>query len=138
MHYAFEFTVSPVDTVDSPLVESMILGSGIIKEVVISFPYGCADSVRCYLCNDSIQLLPINQDGYYSGDGFNINASLWYDLVANTNKLYFVGWSVDAAYDHVIKIFINVKEDNEPDMVVVQSRVVELVDHVISLVKSYL
>ena len=112
MHYAFEFTVSPEDTVDSPVVEQIILGSGIVKDVVFSFPYGCANTVRCYICNDSIQLLPINQDGYYSGDGFNLSASLWYDLVANSNKLYFVGWSVDAAYDHAIKIFINVKEDN--------------------------
>jgi hypothetical protein len=30
-----------------------------------------------------------------------------------------------------------VKEDNEPDMVIIQSKVVELMDHLISLIRSY-
>lgn len=137
MHYAFEFTVEPAHTVDSPLVEVIVLGSGILRNVEIHFPVGCNGCVRCCVLNDAVQLLPVNQDGFYSLDGEAIKANLWYDLVANTNRLYFVCWSVDAGYNHRISVLLDVKEDNEPDMVIIQSKVVELMDHIISLIKSY-
>lgn len=138
MHYAFEFNVEPTHTVDSPLIEEIILGSGVLRSVTFNFPYGAANVVNCCLYNDAVQLLPTNQDGFYSGDGISIPANLWYDLSANTNKLYFIGWAVDASYSHVIRVLMDVKEDNEPDMVILQSKITDLMDHLISMIKSYL
>ena len=138
MHYSFFFTVQHENDVDNPLVETIKLSSGVLRKVQISIPVGVNWSVRCCILNDSLQLLPTNHDGYYSGDGTVIDANLWYDLLSNPNTLYFVGWSVDTEYDHKIGVVLDVKEDNEPDILQVQSRVVELIDHLISMIKSYL
>lgn len=138
MHYSFFFTVEPENDVDNPVVETIKLASGVLRGVHLSIPSGVNSSVRCCILNDAVQLLPSNPDGYYSGDGVVIDASLWYDLVQNPNVLYFVGWSVDAGFDHEIGIMLDVKEDNEPDMVVLQSKLGEVMDHLISMIKSYL
>ena len=138
MHYSFFFTIEPSNDVDNPVVETIKLASGVLRGVHLSIPAGVNSSVRCCVLNDSVQLLPSNQDGYYSGDGVVIDASLWYDLTLNSNVLYFVGWSVDSNYDHEIGIMLDVKEDNEPDMVVLQSKLGEVMDHLISMIKSYL
>ena len=138
MHYSFFFTVEPGNDVDNPVVETIKLASGILRGVHVSIPSGVNNTVRCCILNASVQLLPSNQDGYFSGDGVVIDASLWYDLVVNPNTLYFVGWSVDANYDHTIGIMLDVKEDNEPDMTLLQSKLVDVMDHLISMIKSYL
>lgn len=138
MQYSYFFTVEPENDVDSPVVETIKLASGILREVHLSIPSGVNNTVRCCILNDAVQLLPSNQDGYYSGDGITINAPLWYDLVANSNTLYFVGWSVDANYEHTIGIMLDVKEDNEPDMTLLQAKLGDVMDHLISMIKSYL
>ena len=138
MQYSYFFTVEPENDVDSPVVETIKLSSGILRGFHLSIPSGVNNSVRCCILNDAIQLLPSNQDGYYSGDGVVIDASLWYDLIVNPNTLYFVGWSVDANYEHTIGIMLDVKEDNEPDMVILQSKIIDIMDHLISMIKSYL
>ncbi len=138
MHYSFFYTVEPDNDVDNPVVETIKLASGILRGVNLYIPAGVCDSVRCCILNDSVQLLPSNQDGYYSGDGISIPASLWYDLTSNPNTLYFVGWSVDADYPHTIGIFLDVKEDNEPDMVLLQAKLIDVFDHLISMIKSYI
>lgn len=138
MHYSFFFTVEPENDVDNPVVETIKLASGILRGAHLSIPSGVNNTVRCCILNDAVQLLPSNQDGYYSGDGVVIDASLWYDLIVNPNTLYFVGWAVDANYDHTIGIMLDVKEDNEPDMTLLQSKLGDVMDHLISMIKSYL
>ena len=138
MHYSFFLTVSPDNDVDNPALQAIKLGSGILREVKISFPSGCNGVVRCFLANDSVQLLPTNQDGYYALDGDSVVARLWYDLSINTNTLYFIGWSVDADYSHELCVMLDVKEDNEPDMTMLQSKIIDVLDHLVSMIKSYL
>ena len=138
MHYSFFFFFYPDNDVDNPVVETIKLASGVLRGVHVSIPTGVNNTVRCCILNDAVQLLPSNQDGYYSGDGVVIDASLWYDLIVNPNTLYFVGWSVDANYEHTIGIMLDVKEDNEPDMVILQSKIIDIMDHLISMIKSYL
>ena len=138
MNYSFFLTVSPENTVEAPSVQAIKLGSGVLREAKIAFPSGCNGVVKCLLANDSVQLLPTNQDGYYSLDGDYVIARLWYDLTLNSNILYFVGWSENAEYSHDLCIMLDVKEDNEPDMIMLQSKIIDVLDHLISMVKSYL
>lgn len=138
MHYSFFFTIEPGNDVDNPVVETIKLASGVLRGVKIHFPVGCNGCARCCVLNDSKQLLPTNSDGFYALDGDSVNAPLWYDLSVNSNVLYFVGWSYGAEFDHDISVLLDVKEDNEPDMVMLQAKISEVIDHLISMIKSYL
>ena len=138
MNYSFFAQVDVDNTVDNPVVESVKLGSGVLRNVKILFPSGCNGTVRCCLVNDGYQLLPTNQNGYYDLDGDFVDASLWYDLQANPNQLWLVCWSVNAGYSHTIRILLDVKEDSEPDPWATQEKIVELMNRIVTLVKGYL
>ena len=61
---------------------------------------------------------------------------MWYDIDSEGNDLYFYGWGDDTDYIHNVYVTIDVKESTEPDIILVQSRIVDLLDHLINTIKS--
>ena len=138
MLYSYDFEVAPTNTVESPLIAEIKLTTGILRQIEVGFPTGTATVVRCCIANDAIQLVPSNQDGYLTGDGRVVVARPWYDLLKNPNTLYFVGWSVNALKTHTINVILDVKDPDEPDLILIQRDVLKLINEVISLIRHYL
>lgn len=117
MHYSFELVVEPANTVSNPAVTTMKLHAGIVRRVQIQFPPGPAYTVRCFITNGVVQLLPTNVNGYYKGDNIIVDASCWFDTSVFGNTLYAVGWNVGARYRHTLTIMIDVLEKEELETV---------------------
>lgn len=136
MHYSFFLTVEPSNDVDNPAIETIQLASGIIENIQIFFPIGCSGVIRCCLANDSIQLLPTNQNSYYALDGNEVNANIHYDLDANTNTLYLIAWSIGSSYNHTLTLHADVRGHDEPSLEFLQLRFIDLMDRFIDLIRS--
>ena len=136
MIYSYSYEVLPTDTADDPVISSIKLNSGFIRRIQISFPIGCAFAVKVCILNNSRQIAPTNQDGVLCHDGGTIDIPMWYDIDSEGNDLYFYGWGDDADYAHTVYVTIDVKESTEPDIILVQSRIVDLLDHLINTIKS--
>lgn len=138
MHYSYEVEVTPSDVVTDPVVYPIVLATGILRRVRIFFPYGCSRAVRCSLWDRSIQILPTNQDGYYSLDGEVADADVYYSLDDNDHYLYLVAWAVDTAYNHTITIHLDVQGPEEPDANKVMVLLNSTLDRLIDLCRSLL
>ena len=138
MIYSYSYEILPTDTVDNPVVGHIKLNSGFIRRVQVSFPVVCAFAVKCCIYNDSRQLIPTNQDGVLCHDGGTFDVPMWYDIDNQGNDLYFVGWGDDLDYSHSVYLSIDVKESTEPDILLVQSRVIDLLEHLINVIKGIL
>ena len=136
MHYSYEVEVTPSDVVTDPVVYPIVLATGILRRVRIFFPYGCSRTVRCSLWDRAIQILPTNQDGFYSLDGNTVDADVYYSLDDNDHYLYLVAWSVDSAYNHTLTIHLDVQGPEEPDANKVMVLLNATLDRLITLCRS--
>ena len=138
MIYSYSYEILPTDTVDNPVVGHIKLNSGFIRRIQISFPIGCAFAVKACILTNHRQIAPTNQDGVLCHDGGTIDIPMWYDIDSEGNDLYFYGWGEDTSYAHTVYVTIDVKESTEPDIILVQSRIVDLLDHMITIIKQIL
>ena len=136
MHYSYEVEVTPDDSVTDPVVYPTVLATGVLRRVRIFFPYGCSRTVRCSLWDRAIQILPTNQDGYYSLDGNVVDADVYYSLDDNDHYLYLVAWAVDSAYNHTLTIHLDVQGPEEPDANKVMVLLNATLDRLITLCRS--
>jgi len=137
MHYSYAVTVLTTETVDNYNLKVIKLGSGILKRVEIVFPLGCAYTIRSQLWSSANQVLPTNPDGYYSLDGDKVVADLHYDLDVHGNTLYLVSWTTGSSYDHGLTVHLEVQGVDEPDVTKLQDKMIETINRLIDLCKSF-
>jgi len=92
----------------------MHLTHGIIHQVEIAFPPGCAGLVHASIWRYEHQAWPTNPDHKFAWDDYNLvirNES--YGLVDHPYLLYLRAWSEDDSYQHVIVARIGIKK---PDL----------------------
>lgn len=106
MVYSFDITVS-ANTLESDKQETRLkLTYGIIHQIDIIFPRGCAGLVYCHL-NDALhQVFPTNPDGDFSGDGFPITGKIFHEVAEEPFELQAWTWNKDDTYDHTITVRI--------------------------------
>ena len=115
MHYSYSIPVLTTNTVHNPVEFSIKLATGILRRCQIFFPKGCSSLVRCQLWSDAAQIAPQNPDGYYALDGNVADASLYHDLDAVSNQLWFVAWAFHCSYNHTLQVHLDVQGRDEPD-----------------------
>lgn len=136
MHYSYEVTVTPSDDYNNPVVYEIKLASGILLSADFLFEVGDGFSTCVCLWSDSKQLLPVNVEGFYTGDNIMIHAPCYYPLTAEGNLLYLVAWNRGGIYDHDVNVYLHVKGDNEPDVYSLQQSLNDTIDRLISLIRS--
>ena len=114
MHYVFDLTILPTNLVDNPALCSIKLGAGIIKHATIVFPAGVRRKIRCYVAMASKQIMPTNQDSYYSEDNYVVEAPFYIKMSEESNELWFVAWSVGSGYNHNLRLMLEVQGVDEP------------------------
>jgi len=113
MHYTYPITVQPSNTADKPVIVRCKLTTGIIRHVSIYFPRGCNYVVRVQIHTDALQLLPSNQDGYYTGNDYAVECSCYFPTDVFGNELIIRAWSRNARYPHTICVYIDLVEPAE-------------------------
>ncbi len=106
MVYDFRITV-PANTPESDKQETRLkLTYGIIHQIDIEFPPGCANMVKLTI-NDALhQVFPTNPDGYFSGEHPPISGKVFHEVAEEPFELQVKTWSPGTTYDHEITVRI--------------------------------
>ena len=137
MHYSFFLTVTPANDVDNPAYCHIHLAAGVLENIKLFFPVGCSQVIRATLETDAVQLLPTNQNSYYSLDGEVVDANLHYDMDAETNSLWLKAWTIGSSYDHTLTLHCEVRGPDEPSLELVMSKILDTIDTLADLIRNY-
>jgi len=109
MFFCWDITI-PADTQEYDPLESWLkLGSGIITRIDVKFPSGCHGMVKIRVFLESLQLAPLSEDEWVTGDDETVPTETGAELTDHPYKLKFVGCSPDTTYDHTITVRIELK-----------------------------
>lgn len=102
MFYSFSVNV-PASTPESGAIEETFkLDYGIVRQVSIIFPAGCASLVHCKIFHREHQVWPTSLDDDFNGDDIAINFNESYELTDAPYELKAVCWSDSTVYDHTL------------------------------------
>lgn len=110
MFYRYSLTVPASTAKSNPLQKTIYLTHGIIHQVEIGFPPGCAGLVHTALWRFEHQVWPTNPDETFAWDDYNIvirNEN--YGLITRPYSLTLSAWSADTIYPHTIVCRIGVR-----------------------------
>lgn len=110
MFYRYSLTV-PASTAQSAPVETIMrLTYGIVHQVEIGFPPGCAALVHVSIHRYEHQAWPTNPDEQFAWDDYNVRITgEEFPLLAAPFTLYLRAWSEDTSYAHTITARIGLK-----------------------------
>jgi len=80
------------------------VNKGVISDVWITFPAGCAGLVKLRVYHEGHPFLPVNQDNYLRGDNYTFRFPVMFEILEEPMILTVEGWNEDATYNHTIDI----------------------------------
>lgn len=108
MLYSKDFKITHGTTEQTLETYRIKMHTGIITNIGVYFPPGCAGLVKVKLRIGIHQIAPFNPSGEFRGDAWPI----WYkEFIPLTEEPYIVwcdAWNEDEAYDHTITVQINI------------------------------
>ncbi len=107
MLYSVSITTNANTTEVNAKVTSLKLTDGVIHEVGIYFPPGCAGLVYCQIYDGGHQFVPSTQGQFLRGDGMLIKSREFYEIATSPRFIDIKTWNLDDAYDHTIEIYIS-------------------------------
>lgn len=108
MFYLKSITTKNSFFTESVKTEVFKITTGELSHVVIFFPFGCQNLVRCKVFLNDIQIIPYNRDEFLVGDNLflKIDLGIEIDDIANTIKIYQE--NLDDTFTHTILYMFNV------------------------------
>lgn len=111
MFYRYSLTVPASTLVSAPATTIMYLAHGIIHQVEVGFPPGCAALVHVAIFRFEHQAWPTNPDGDFAWDDYNVVIRQEnFGLVHRPYTLSLRAWSEDTVYPHTIACRIGIKK----------------------------
>lgn len=110
MIFSGTITVEAGKLKSAPQVERLKITQGVITQVNIMFPPGCAHQVFITFNRALNQIYPTNPEGYFMGDGVNISGEVFHFVQADPFELQIYGWAPNANYNHSIGFLVWVKK----------------------------
>jgi len=108
MSYAWDITIPAGTSESSPVEQILKVHKGVITKIEIKFPAGCHGMVKVRLFRWEAQLVPLNRDGWITGDDEPVTYNLYYELEDEPYQLKFIGASPGTSYDHTITVRIEI------------------------------
>jgi len=110
MIYAFSDTV-PANTPKANKRRTVMkLGRGIIHDLEVEFPPGCAALAHCTINEGGHQIWPTNEEESFHSDGWVIKFREHYELKNPPYELGLWTWNEDDTYEHTITVRIGLLE----------------------------
>lgn len=98
--YFLRFTV-PKNTPITGFYQTIIpFAQGYLERFRLVFPTGCADLVGVWVEYRTHKILPVNDDGYFVGNGGVIDFELDYELLKPPFELTVKAYNDDDTFDH--------------------------------------
>lgn len=108
MDFVFDLTIPPNTLKGSPARKLADLGEGIISQVEISFPPGCANKVHAIVRQGLHQVWPSNEDGTYHWDDHTYSRRQHYPVKSGDPLFILEGWSPTTIFPHSIQFSFSV------------------------------
>lgn len=104
MNYSFDLIVQ-ANTLESEKINLVCpVNYGILREVEIFFPWGCAGLVHAQIKRLEHQLFPSNVDSSYTGNDYHLKFEEYFPILALPYELSLVAWNLDDYFDHVLTV----------------------------------
>lgn len=114
MDYAFELTAPANTTKETPVTKELKLTEGVIKQVIVFHPWGCAGLAHAIIREGLHQLYPSNPDGSYHSDGIPAEFPDNYYL-HEPALLTLKAWNLDDTYPHTVYVRITIIREELSD-----------------------
>lgn len=110
MIFAASITIPAGRLKNDPKIERLKISSGVITQINVLFPPGCAHEAFVTLNRSLHQIYPTNPDGYFIGDGVNLSGEVFHVINVDPLEVQIYGWSPNATYDHTIHLYLWIKK----------------------------
>lgn len=107
MDYNFTLTIPANTPASSPAKRVARLTKGLVVEVRIGFPDGCADLVHVAIRRGLYQVWPTNPEGNYAWNNYTYVIQESYALEDEPLEFLLVGWNDDTRYEHTVTFGFN-------------------------------
>lgn len=104
MFYEVDINVETANTVDNKAKTVIKLTHGVIHQLGIYFPPGCANLVHVTINRGLNQIFPTNPDGSIKGDALNVQGREFHTLIKAPYQVEVFAWNESASYDHTITV----------------------------------
>ena len=104
MLYSKQITVSANTTQANSSKSYFKVNKGIISNMWITFPPGCAGLVKIRIYHEGHPFLPVNRDNYIRGDNYTFQFPVMFEIIEEPMRLTVEVWNEDDTYNHTIDI----------------------------------
>ena len=102
MHYSFDLAI-PAQTLEVNKISLVCpVNYGILREVEIFFPWGCAGLVHVQIHRFQRQIFPSNPDSNYCDNDYHLKFEEYYPILELPYDLVVKGWNLDDYFNHII------------------------------------
>lgn len=113
MFFCWDIIIESDTKEDAPDEYWLSLPKGVITKVDIKYPAGCHGMVKARLFHQSLQLVPLSEDEWVTGDDETVTTETYAELLDQPFKLKLKVCSPDTDYDHTITVRIGVHPEEE-------------------------
>ena len=104
MLYSKQITLTAGKTEATATRTAFKVNKGVISNVWITFPAGCAGLVKLRIYHEGHPFLPVNQDNYLRGDNYTFQFPVMFEIIEEPMLLTVEAWNEDATYAHTVDI----------------------------------
>lgn len=108
MFYDFAIFVPASTTQAAPVKERLQLTTGIIHQVEIVFPDGCAGLAHLQILQGGVHLYPYNRNGSFASNNESISFSDHHEITTGRDVLTALAWNNDDTYPHTLTIRVGI------------------------------
>ena len=112
MLYSKQITISANTSQANASKSYFKVNKGVISNVWITFPAGCAGLVKLRIYHEGHPFLPVNADNYLRGDNYTFQFPVMYEITEEPMILTVEAWNEDDTYDHTIDILFLILPKN--------------------------
>lgn len=112
MLYSKQITISANTSQANASRSYFKVNKGVISNMWITFPAGCAGLVKLRIYHEGHPFLPVNADNYLRGDNITFQFPVMFEITEEPMALTVEVWNEDDTYDHTVDIMFLILPKN--------------------------
>ena len=112
MLYSKQITLAAGTTEATATKTYFQVSKGVISNMWITFPAGCAGLVKIRIYHEGHPFLPVNKDNYLRGDNYTFQFPVMFEILEEPMRLTVEAWNEDATYSHTVDILFLILPKN--------------------------
>ena len=112
MLYSKQITIAASTTQANASKSYFKVNKGVISNMWITFPAGCAGLVKLRIYYEGHPFIPVNQDNYLRGDNITFQFPVMFEITEEPMRLTVEAWNEDATYSHTIDVMFLILPKN--------------------------